>query len=277
MTLKKVSLTNILGLFLTIVGCHSVLADTFNYEIQNPQQQHHAPVYPNLDLHNIEKVSLTTTFDYQTGLTLDRLEIFFPNATNLVATNFSNHGEIYKTVVEDAWVYSGLLVEVQPIHPGPDAFQTDNPLSVQLSVVEQKSNLNHPAHSSGLQILGVDGLLTNTTANKIVDIAQLVVDEKQLTLELNQRPEFNMYDQGFKINALWMGHGEQTIYIPAPFSHHEFHAFKAVAIDTISETYPDGYVDVQLQISYQDEFGQTQTTPMQPLLPILEAVFPPTN
>ncbi|RLT94357.1 hypothetical protein, partial [Ketobacter sp.] len=116
---------------------------TYQYEIPMPGH-YYQPLYPNLNLNELQKISVQAVKkDFYPEAELEQLTLDFKYATDLVATNFSRDGNVYRAVVEDAWVYKQILVEVHAMEP----ISSHTNLEVRLFVVEQSSNLNQPAYN----------------------------------------------------------------------------------------------------------------------------------
>ena len=244
----------ILAASLALAAGESMAADIHKYEIKAPSHNYF-PLYPGLNLNTVEKITLQTTDDVPTlPPTLKQLVIRFADATDLVVNNFSLVGDRYRGIVNGAWVYKQVLVEVQT----PMPLNNQAPLDVRLFVVEGQSNLNAPAESFGPQMFEANGILVDVTPNELADITNVTLDDKRVTLKLMQNPVQTNYGMpGFQVNATWLGHGEGTIYFPAPFPPDASNQFNAVAlqIDPIDAT------DFNISIGFKDESGYLQTTP----------------
>lgn len=253
-------------------------ADTSEYEVYNPMGASSVP-YPNLDLNEIKKIKVkTSTPIHAPEQQLDELELVFPNATNLVAKDFqkdenaySYGGEtVYKAIVEDAWVYSRLLVKVT----STGVITGGQNLKVELEVIEVTFELNDTSDSDGLLIYSTDGILNDVTPDSVADIEAINYEGDELTLTLYQRAKFDEFTgDGFKIKSNWMGHGERTLNIPAPIPSEEYSYFRATDIEIESAVMPDGYIAHQFRIKYEDPMGYAEYTQLEPLQPYIDQAY----
>lgn len=257
-----------------IVSACSTLAqaDVFNYEVFAPSHTA-TTVYPGLDLNGLEKIVVRAeNSDFDPEIKITRLQLAFPNATDLIVNNLTlNSSGTYRGVVNGAWVYKQVAVEVdapQPITP-------QSQINVRLFIVEHQSNINHPEMSFGYQILDANGILEDVSPNRLADTNAVTVDNERLILRLFKRAQSSYQGQGFKVETNWLGNGERTLYLPAPFTPEEYHRYSAVGIDIDTFTHPDGLEEHNFQIRYEDEFGTVQTTPLEPLRPYLDTAYPP--
>ncbi|AOE49135.1 hypothetical protein [Kangiella sediminilitoris] len=263
---------------LLILG-QTTQAEISEYETYFPMSGSSVP-YPNLDLNGIEKIKVKTSSSiHQPDQELEEIELVFPNATNLVAKNFQkvdgsysyNGSDVFKTIVNDAWVYSKVLVKVttngKKIAGGTD-------LSVELEVVEMTFELNDPNNSMGLNIFNANGILRDVTPVTIADVESLNYQDDDMTLSLYQRATFDEFNgDGFKIKTNWMGHGERIINVPAPIPSEDYSIFKAAGLEIQTETFPDGFTDHQFRIKYEDPMGYAQYTPFEPLQPYIDQAY----
>lgn len=260
------------ALFSTLLLCLftiSVQAGTAQYQISHPAHSSTVP-FPNLDLNGVETIKIQTSNSLQDPMeSIDQVELVFKNATNLIAKNFKKEDnsysgpQVYRAVVHDAWVYSKVIVKVitdGPISGGKNLF-------IELEVVELTYELNDPIYSNGVVIFNADGILSDITPEIVADVETLSYESDDLSLTLYQKPKFDEFNgEGFKIRANWMGHGERTLTIPTPFTPEEYSFYKAAGIEVQSETFPDGFVEHQFRIKYEDAFGgYTQYTQFESL------------
>ncbi|MCU7922312.1 MAG: hypothetical protein KZQ88_06400 [Candidatus Thiodiazotropha sp. (ex Dulcina madagascariensis)] len=104
------------AIFLSAVmlGATFVNAATSRYEVQTPSTSAHY-LFPGLDLNNIEKIVLTTsTTSANPDYSIDRMEVKFPNANDLVINNFKveQGGHSFYATVNNGWVFRKLIVEL---------------------------------------------------------------------------------------------------------------------------------------------------------------------
>ncbi|WMS87942.1 hypothetical protein [Pleionea litopenaei] len=252
------------------LSLHSA-AETFIYQVENLGVNTQS-AYPNLDLNQLKSIRVIVEKDsWNDEGQIKRMDLDFENATDLTITNFSSEFTTYRAIVNGAWVYKQVAAELNVYGPINDSTSFD----LKLHVVEQTSNLNNPAESYGLQILQALGNFKDMTPNKLADASNVTVDGKRLNLKLFQKAETGMNGEGFRIDASWLGHGDRTLFLNAPFAPPEYGRFKAIAIDLNSVTLPDGNVDHQIQVRYEDEFGAQMTSGYEPLQYLLDVAYPP--
>lgn len=261
--------TRILFILALAVSSQNISADTLKFEAVAPSTSYNQ-IYPNLDLHQINSIKITaTTTEFNPDPDITRLEIVFPFATNLIASNFVRNGTTYRALVNDAWVFKQIMVEVE----ASNGIQADSNPLIRLYVVETTSNLSNPILSDGYMMLNTNGFLMNTTPNKLADVTTVKVDLKNLILRLYQRPQTGATGHGFYIHATWLGHGEADIYIPA-MTPADFHRFNAVAVNVTTEIIgPDTFHFIS--IDYTDKItGQLNSTSPEDLRLYLDQAFP---
>lgn len=250
---------------------------TYQYEIQMPGH-YYQPLYPNLNLNELQKISVQAVKkDFYPEAELEQLTLDFKYATDLVAKNFSRDGNVYRAVVDDAWVYKQILVEVHAMEP----ISSHSNLEVRLFVVEQTSNLNQPSYSFGMETFQANGNLIDITPNPMADETSLTVDGKNLQLKLYRNPTdvftpvYGSY--GFKVEADWMGHGNAAFALPVPFGPMDADQFDAVALQIESFPISPTEMEYHIAVKYVDQNGYTNMTPMMPLRDYLMQVFPGSN
>lgn len=274
--MKKISCA-LLGASMAL-SAQLVKADsTFQYEINMPAH-YYSPLYPNLNLNELNKISVQASKkDFNPDAVLDQVTLDFQFATDLVASNFSRNGNVYRAIVDDAWVYKQILVEVVAMEP----ISNYSNLEIRLFVVEQSSNLDQPGNSFGMETLQAFGNLVDITPNPLADEVSLTLDGKNLQLKLYRNatdvmtPIYGNY--GFKIEADWMGHGNQAFSIPAPFGPMDADQFDAVALQIESFPISPTETEYQIAVSFVDKSGYSNTTPLMPLRDYLMQVFPATT
>ncbi len=247
----------------------NTFAETFKFKVNFPSN-HYSSLYPNLDLNQLDSIEVTAKNSmYNPELEPTRLKLVFPNATDLVVSNFSRvGGTTYSALVQNAWVFRQLMVEVD----ASSGFSEGNQITARVSVVELSNNLNNTNPSPvGPTMLDISGTLFDITANKLADVANIKVDGKNLNLRLYQHPQSKMNGQGFVLDANWLGHGEATLVVPVSFPLFDFHNFKAVSI---SVDLIDGGPSLPYNIIYQDPNGMTSSVTGD-LRPDLDMAFPP--
>lgn len=274
--MKKISR----ALFAASLALSTQLANadaTYQYEIPMPSS-YHTPLYPGLNLNELNKISIQVTRkDYTPEPVLDRVSLDFSSATDLVATNFSQDGNIYRALVNGAWVYKQVLVEVEAMGP----ISHNSNLQVRVSVVDQVSNLNQTGFSFGMETLSANGMLMDVTPNLLADKAVIMLEGKRLLLKLFRNPTdvySPMYggSYGFKVEADWLGHGVQSFAIPAPFGPIDADRFDAVALKIDSFPISPTEMEYNIAVEYTDPSGASTLTPFTSLRGELSRIFPNT-
>jgi hypothetical protein len=267
--LKAIFLFTML-LFATFAG-----ASTSEYEVYMPSSSTHF-MFPGLDLSGIESISLTissgnTDLDYS----IDRMELKFPNANNLVVKNFKrvqNSSAVYG-IADDKWVFRKLIIE---LNMPPQKPSSGEPVDINVFVADTdhfKHNYFNPPQ--GELLVNASGMLVDVTPNPIADKKVVIADNKELDVKLYQRPENHMLPPsvgtGFKVVMNWMGKGERTVYLPTPFPPRDYDMFKAVSLNF---TDIPGQVNVSmLEIEYEDDAGFRQVAPVGELMTILDQAY----
>ncbi|MEE2729748.1 MAG: hypothetical protein VYA55_02945 [Pseudomonadota bacterium] len=247
---------------------------TYQYEIIMPGH-YYQPLYPNLNLNELNKISVQAVKkDFNPEMELEQMTLDFQHATDLVVKNFSRDGNVYRAIVDDAWVYKQVLVEVHAMEP----ISNHSNMEIRLFVVEQNSNLDQPSQSFGMETFQAHGNLMDITPNPLADETSLTVGGKNLQLKLYRNPTdviTPMYgNYGFKIEADWMGHGNRVFAIPAPFGPMDADQFDAVSLQIESFPISPTEMDYQIAVHYVDKFGYPNSTPLMPLQDYLMQVFP---
>lgn len=251
-------------------------AETLKYEMLFPATTANS-YYPGLDLSQLKKINITVNRDMLTPEdSIKYLKLDFDNATDVAVSNlsFDQNANKYVGVINGAWVYRKLGIEVE----AQSQILADQPVSVRLFVIEQQSNVNDPVMSYGPDLVVANGPLFDVTPNSVADSINVKIDTKNLNLKLYKRAERvtqpSYSGEGFRIDSRWLGNGDRTFTIPTPFNVNDSN-FKAVALELQSHALPDGQVDHLIAITYEDLNGSRQTTPFEPLKPLLDQVYPP--
>lgn len=260
----------------TILIASSVDAATSKYEVQTPTTV--TPYqFPGLDLNNVEGIKLTTsTTSSNLDYSIDRLEIEFPNANNLVVSNLklSPNSPSYYGVVNNGYVFRKLIVDVNITSANP--VSGDN-IDVRVFVANNNDFNNDFAQPpQGEMLLETHGTIVDVTTNPIADTHWMKVDSEGLNMRLYQRAEYNptasIPGNGFKLYMNWMGHGEQTVYLNTPFAPQDYSRFKAIALNVITTSVPEGDAYF-LEVEYEDESGMRQIAPAGDLQMILNQAY----
>ena len=261
---------------LLATGANLTFAETLKFEMKFPATSA-TSYYPGLDLSQLQKIDITVDRDILNPQdTIQYLKLDFNNATDLAVANlsFDQNANRYVGIINGAWVYRklGIEVDAQP------QIMADQPVSVRLFVIEQQSNVNDPVMSYGPDLVVANGSLFDVTPNWVADSLNVRVDDKNLNLKLYKRAERvtqpTYSGEGFRIDARWFGNGDRTFTIPTPFDVNDSN-FKAVGLELESYTLPEGQVEHLIAVTYEDLAGSRQTTPFEPLKPLLDQVYPP--
>lgn len=268
MSLFSRSLFIFLTVFFTATATASV--KTTKYELTDVSSHNGVLSYPGLDFYDATSATLTierTQGDPEVDLT--SLDLVFPNAATLKARNFKKfEGDRYRTIVSGAWVFKDVVVEVYA--PGLVA---DMPVHIEVQVVESTSNINPDFHSSGSLLLMAHGSLKDVTPSKVVDNGFAIVNGKRANFSLKDRLKFepNQPGFGFAVDTLWLGHGQKTIYIDAPFPIEEFDFVEPIALIVETDN-SSGVIEHWVSVKFK-HMGNEATTPPFPLQDLLNQAY----
>jgi hypothetical protein len=114
------------------------------------------------------------------------------------------------------------------------------------------------------------GVVRETTNLVTMDNTAIMIDGKRLSLSLKDRLGISATDgqQGFIIDALWMGRGQKLIYVPGPLGPNEWDRIDPIGIVLDGPT-----TDPVLQVRFKDN-GSEQMSPPIPLRALLQQSFP---
>jgi len=237
--------------------------------------------FPTLDLSQPTYASMQVT-DMVTGSMgnqkrIEKLTLQFNNANSLEVSNFRSVNGNYIAIVEDAWVFRKLLVIVENVN-----FDQPDNFTVRLQVVEHSSNIDELAYSAGTELARIQGNLIDKTPKKLIDKATLNINGKELILSLKNRvgrysPDpINMpvpgYDNGFEIEATWMGHGTKTFFLPLPNNGSQTHNIAPIKFN-IEEINDPNHPIVTLSVEYKDSYGGSFNSNQHILNDVLLQVF----
>jgi len=270
------SIMVVLGFFVAT----SAYAVTLKYDL-NALNSHNSSIhYPGLDFSNAKSAVLTVNKTVS-GVEpeLASLVLTFPEVAKLTATGFKKmDGGFYRAVVSNAWIYRQVVVDV---HTGDfNAFHNGH-VFIEVSVSEKYAFIQPEEDTKGENIFMAFGDLRDITATKIVDIESRIVNGKKLTLSLKDRlgiaPQdvvINGNREGFVVDALWMGKGQKTLYIPSFLSMHEYDYITAVGLVIEESATPMG-IEYLVSVKFKDQQGIELTSPSIPLTQLLDSVYPP--
>ena len=269
-----------LGITLMAFASTTTYAKTFKYDLLNVHSANGFVHYPELDFNAVKSAVLTVNKDpHSPEVQISSVEVTFPNAAKLLATGFKQTElGTWRAVVNDVWIYRQVIVDIRDIdfnHAMP------NPVSIEVSVSEKSDFIRPEADSGRHPLFHVDGILRDITASKVVDTASAIVEGKRVNLSLKENLSFASPDaqvngprEGFVVDALWMGKGQKTLYIPAPVPNSEFDRYSAIALVLEELNGPEGK-EYAFSIKFVDASGGETQTPFQPLKPLLDAAFNP--
>lgn len=233
-----------------------------------------------LDLSGEMSATAKTSSDgFSPEKSIESLTLNFAHANKISVGNFKNVGpDMYRAQVNGPWVFKNVIVEVKP-----DQLHNFGQLSGRIFVPDHTNINNNLEFAIGTDLLTFNCPIVDATARKVVDTTAKTIDGKRLTLKLKDRlgmhfgptPPAPGYEQGIEVNALWMGRGERTFFLPISHPESEFDRFTAVGFKIDSHTLPDGQIDHMIAVRYEDEHGASFETPMQPLQMILDQVYGP--
>ncbi|HSC68557.1 MAG TPA: hypothetical protein VLC79_12745 [Cellvibrio sp.] len=266
------------GITLMALASSVSYAKTFKYDLIEIHSSNGYIHYPRLDFNDAKSAVLTVNKDPDSPeVQINSLEITFPNTAKLLATGFTKtEFGTYRAVVNDAWIYRQVIVEI-----GNADFNNAvaNPVSVNVSISEKSDFIRSENGPGGESLFSVNGIMRDITSNKIVDTASVIIEGKRLNLSLKENLSFATPDaringprEGFVVDALWMGKGQKTIYVPAPVPSSEFDRYTAIGVVLEELNGPEG-VEYAFSIKFVDASGGEAQTPFQPLKPRLNEAY----
>lgn len=270
------SITLVLG-FLVAAGASAV---TLKYDLVGLSSHNNSSYYPDLNFSNAKSALLTvnkTSFDTEPELV--SLVLTFPQVAKLTATEFKKmNGGFYRAVVSNAWIYRQVVVDV---YTGDLNVINQGHIWMEVSVSEKYAFIQPQEDIKGESIFYAYGNVRDITATKVVDVESRTVNGKKLTLSLKDRlgvaPQdavINGNREGFVVDALWMGKGQKTLYIPSFVSMHEYDYITAIGLVIEESATPMG-VEYLVSVKFKDQQGTELTSPPTPLTQLLDSVYPP--
>jgi len=219
-----------------LMGCGASVASYADatYELKDIQS-YGSGLYPSLNLSGATSTTIQTSLSTNGSneIVIDELAISFPEANDLVITNFKSNGNEHVAVIDDAWVFSKLLVTV---HMMPTAEELSH-VFINLSVLESDSKINSAAIQAQSQpmLADIDGLLTNVTPKTLADTITFDHQGKALSLELYRDLVVDYGGTAFDLSISWLGHGTGTVKVPAPFSNNELGVVSGISLAVNNE------------------------------------------
>lgn len=242
-------------------------AKTYTYDLANVMSAPGPVMYPGLDLNRVKSAILTVNRNPGETPEIRSLEITFPNAGKLRTGVFKRLDDgRYRAIVSNAWVFKEIIVQLEG---NPELF-TNSPAFISVLVSETTSNLNPEAMNQGSRLFDVQGIVRDITNMATVDTAAIMLDGKRLSLNLKDRLGVSATNgqQGFILDAQWMGRGQKLIYIPGPFGPNEWDRIDPIAIVLEGPT-----TDPTIHVRFKDN-GNEQMSPAIPLRVIMQENFP---
>jgi len=217
------------------------------------------PVYSRLDLYSVSKVKIVTEKSSDlSNKEILRAEIHFPNANKLVATGFKRIDNKYRAVVNNAWVFRQVIVDIIP-EPYLESYTNAN---IEIYVAESGNYLNSSSNELGERMFAAWGILKDKTPNSLADTTSVIHQGKRAYIKLYQRESSNeagdQHGHPVKINHL--GNGEFTRYIPI---NRNATAVAFLTTETEGVTF--------YSIRHKDEFGHLIETPPEPIEQLFNA------
>jgi hypothetical protein len=270
MNFSKAIFLSAMLLFATLAG-----AATSKFKVEMPSSSTYF-MFPGLDLNNLENIALTVSSDSASpDYNIDRMELKFPNANDLVVNNFKRGptSNTFYAIANDKWVFRRLIVELSMRSQKPTSGE---PIDINVFIADADNfNSNYFMPPQGELLVTASGILVDVTPNPIADNQSVNVDYKRLNMKLYQRAEDSIVPpnvgSGFKVEMNWMGHGVRTVYLPTPFGPQEYDRYRATSLNLLEIP---GQVNVyMLEIGFEDEAGYKQVAPMGELKTILDQVY----
>ncbi len=183
--------------------------------------------YSRLNLDDLENIKMNLDVNDKGIPTLTRLELVFPYADNLIATNFKKSDNKLTAVVRNIWVFREVLVELEN-----DDLMNRKHVKVKLYLVENQNLLNSATSfiDVGPVMFNASAELVDITPNPVADVVTTVVDGKRAILTLYKNP---VDENKFQVKIKWLGHGEEIVLIDKVY----YDNFDAYAINLRSD-YP---------------------------------------
>lgn len=266
--------TTLFSFALTLsLAATSTFAVTVKYELKNLQSNNGWIHYPDLDFSNATSAILTVEKrDPYSEPQIKSLDITFPNAAKLSAKDFKQvnvDGSGHRAVVDDAWIYRQVIVDIH----GINFYDPQSHLTIDVAVSEKQGFINPENQERGEHILLAHGQLKDITTSKIVDTGSAVVNGKRANLSLKNRLAISPSGAGsFAIDVLWMGKGENTIYVDSGFTPNYFDFVTPIALILEDLTSPEGPM---IKVTAKDYNGnQIEGQPLR-LKALLEQAYGP--
>lgn len=220
-----------ISFLLLVVSIASAEAKTIKYELTNAYVSSGSVRYEGLEFSNPSAVVLTIAKTPPSTEIKLAVEISFPKAAKLFATNFKLvDGSKYRAIVSDVWIYKEVIVEVDSI-----PLQPNQPVQIHVFVSE-RSAFNNPVADNQPNpqstLFHLMGQARDITPTRTVDSLTSTIYNKKVILALKDRLAFDVSEGrgAFAIDATWYGKGSKTLYFPADISAYEYDDVEAIAL-----------------------------------------------
>ncbi len=251
---------------LLVFYTNAIFAENKQYKLGEPRLTQVYNTYPSLDFFGTVNVEIKATSNLnENTLTPERLELNFQNANKFVARNFRLIGDNYRAVVQNAWVFRQVMVELNSVD------LMNGQLNLKLYVVENMSQIDSISESFGPELLGLSGPIVDITPNPVADSLNVRYQDKRLQLKLLKNPVYRGPEIGFEIKSMWHGHGEQVLYVPIYNGQESSITYKAISF-TVEKIDVFGELMDYLTINYVDLEGQNYADTA-PLSQFIEAAY----
>lgn len=262
----------LLGIF---VASASSYAKTFTYEVKDLMSHNGTISYPGLDFNAASSAVLTVyQASAETEPQIETLKLSFPNATTLVVRDFKKvDGMIHRAVVDDAWIYRQLIVNVHGSDLNP---YNNNQFHIEVKVSEKAGFINTAGEERGETVLMAFGMLQDITPAKVADVASAIVDGKRVNLSLSSKLGVPVTggEGGFIIDANWFGKGQKKLYVNSGFPQQHFGFIEPIRLVIEEVDLPDGK-DQLITLFAKDPMGGEIAAPSVRLRELLDQAYGP--
>ncbi len=257
------------------IASFNASAEVYSYETDELHNYGAQFSFPDLNLDRATANLVFTSNEFSHDRKLSKLTLDFENARDINAINFTrSHYDtsLYHAVVNDAWVFKQVIVEVRL-----DNHQPSNDVEIRISVPEVTTELSDTPMTPGVELFQSNAQIFDVSRKRVADTGVFRQNQKRVLVKLLDRlsassPYAETQGQGFELEIDWHGHGVKTIYIDAQVPESQFHQIEAVGL-IIEEHDFSGSVRHSLSIRYTDVTGNSQVTYSHPISQILEDVF----
>jgi len=268
---KELSMRNSLAALLLLaasVVTSNAAALDFSYQTDEMQNYGTGFTFPELNLDQA-KANLVFTSNEHSDPKLSKVTIDFENARDITASNFtrsdSGYGDVYYAVVNKAWVFKQVIVEVT-LNSG---WPLDN-VQIRVFVPYATSELGDAPVGQGVDLFQSGAPTVDVSKRRVADVGVFWQNQKRVLVKLKDRVGSQLGQPGvtdFELEVDWHGHGLKTIYIPAPNNY-------ITAIGLVIEEHDyAGVVEHTVAIRYADRFGSVGVSESHPITQILEDAF----